>query len=348
VIAVDSPLQLGVFLLAGQHPGMTQRQALAGTIEAALAAERAGLDSVWIAEHHFITYGVCPSAITMAANILGRTRRIGVGTAVCMLANRHPVALAEETALLDQLTPGRFQLGVGRGGPWVDLEVFGTGLDRYEHGFPESLDLLLACLHRGRVAANGPRFRFREVPIVPRPATRPRVIVAATSMPTVDLAAAHGLPLLLGMHASDDDKVAMLERYDKVAARHGHDPERVEHRGAMLCQVADSHREALARLRAAMPAWIQHGLGGYVSIAPTPRPRREPQAHVEQLLAVGAVGTAKECAERLANSARRTGVRHLLLMVEGTGQLPQTLDTIRRLGAEVAPGLTDQPHDRAG
>jgi Luciferase-like monooxygenase len=103
VIAVHSPLRLGLFLLAGQHPDMTQTQALAGAVEAALAAERAGLDSVWIAEHHFITYGICPSAITFAANILGRTRRIDVGTAVCMLANRHPLALAEETCLLDQL-----------------------------------------------------------------------------------------------------------------------------------------------------------------------------------------------------------------------------------------------------
>jgi hypothetical protein len=54
-----------------------------------------------------------------------------------MLANRHPVALAEETALLDHLSNGRFHLGVGRGGPWVDLEVFGTGPYRYQHGLAE-------------------------------------------------------------------------------------------------------------------------------------------------------------------------------------------------------------------
>lgn len=138
-------MELGVFLLAGQFPGMTQAHALGGAVDYALAAERAGLTSAWVAEHHFISYGVCPSALALAANLLGRSHRLEVGTAVCMLANRHPVALAEETALLDHLSGGRFHLGVGRGGPWVDLEVFGTGLDRYQHGLAESLDLLLAC-----------------------------------------------------------------------------------------------------------------------------------------------------------------------------------------------------------
>src|SRR6266508_3799203 len=113
---------------------MTQAHALGGAVDYALAAERAGLTSAWVAEHHFISYGVCPSALALAANLLGRSHRLEVGTAVCMLANRHPVALAEETALLDHLSGGR-----------VDLEVFGTGLDRYQHGLAESLDLLLAC-----------------------------------------------------------------------------------------------------------------------------------------------------------------------------------------------------------
>jgi alkanesulfonate monooxygenase SsuD/methylene tetrahydromethanopterin reductase-like flavin-dependent oxidoreductase (luciferase family) len=101
-------VELGVFLLAGQFPGMTQAQTLGGAVDYAVAAERAGLASAWVAEHHFISYGVCPSAVALAANLLGRTSHLEVGTAVCMLANRHPVALAEETALLDHLSNGRF------------------------------------------------------------------------------------------------------------------------------------------------------------------------------------------------------------------------------------------------
>ena len=334
-----------MFLLAGQFPGMTQAEALGGAVDSALAAERAGLASAWVAEHHFIAYGTCPSAATFAANLLGRTHRIQVGTAVSILSTRHPVALAEETALLDHLSGGRFHLGVGRGGPWVDLEVFATGLDRYQHGLADSLDLLLAWLERDRVGAEGPRFRFREVAVVPRPATRPRppVVVAATSPATVEQAAARGLPLLLGLHAGDDDKAALLCHYRQVAEHHGHDPDGVVHLAAAVAQVADGTAEAQACLRAAMPPWLERGVGQYVSIAPGPRPRRDPRAYVEQLLRIHPVGTPERCAERLAASAERTGIRRHLLMVEGSGDHARTLETIARLGAEVAPALASTP-----
>src|SRR5919198_4201831 len=162
-------MRFGLFLLAAQFPGQDHTTVLDSTVAAAVAAEQAGFDDVWIAEHHFMSYGICPSAITLAGYLLGATRRIAVGTAVSVLSTQHPVALAEQAALLDHLSGGRFRLGVGRGGPWVDLEVFGTGLSRYETGFAESLDLLLAALTRPRISAAGPTFAFREVPIVPRP-----------------------------------------------------------------------------------------------------------------------------------------------------------------------------------
>jgi alkanesulfonate monooxygenase SsuD/methylene tetrahydromethanopterin reductase-like flavin-dependent oxidoreductase (luciferase family) len=346
--ALGPAVNVGLFLLAGQLPGMTEGGALAAAVEAALAAERTGLASAWTAEHHFISYGVCPSAIAFAANVLGRTDRIVVGTAVCMLSNRHPVALAEETALLDHLSGGRFHLGVGRGGPWVDLEVFGTGLARYEQGFGESLDLLLTSLERGSVAADVERggfFCFREVSVVPRPSTSPRppVAVAATSTGTVEQAAARGLPLILGMHATDEEKAALIAHYASVAARCGHDPSRAEHIAVAVCHIADSRAEAARELRATMPTWIDRGVGQYVSLRPGPQPRRDSAAYVEHLLAIHPVGTPEYCAERLAASVDRTGIRHILLMVEGTGQLRRTVETIERVGAEVVPRLCPSP-----
>ncbi|MGH3574560.1 MAG: LLM class flavin-dependent oxidoreductase, partial [Pseudonocardiaceae bacterium] len=205
-------MRFGAFLLAAQFPGHDHTTVLDSTVAAAVAAEEAGFDDVWVAEHHFMSYGVCPSAITLAGYLLGATRRVAVGTAVSVLSTQHPVALAEQAALLDQVSGGRFRLGIGRGGPWIDLEVFGTSLDRYQHGFPESLDLLLAALTGNRVAASGPNFRFPEVEVVPRPRTQPHpaIVLAATTAATVELAAQRGLPLLLGMHASDAEKAALV------------------------------------------------------------------------------------------------------------------------------------------
>src|SRR4051794_38574088 len=73
------PIRTGAFLLCAQFPGQGHAGALDRAVSAAVEAERAGLDSVGLAEHHFVPYGVCPSATTLAALLLGRTRRIRVG-----------------------------------------------------------------------------------------------------------------------------------------------------------------------------------------------------------------------------------------------------------------------------
>jgi len=109
-------MRAGVLLLAAQFPGQSPGDVLDATVQAAVAAELAGFDDVWFAEHHFMSYGVCPSAATLAAYVLGQTERIAVGTAVSVLSTAHPVALAEQATLLDQVSGGRFWLASGLAG----------------------------------------------------------------------------------------------------------------------------------------------------------------------------------------------------------------------------------------
>ncbi|HWG98191.1 MAG TPA: LLM class flavin-dependent oxidoreductase [Pilimelia sp.] len=329
-----------VFLPAGQFPGASHGDALRAATAYAQAAEAAGFHGAWLAEHHFIGYGVCPSAVAFAGYLLGRTSRLRVGTAAAILSNRHPVALAEEAVLLDELSGGRFDLGVARGGPWVDLEVFGTGPERlHPDGFAEALDLLTAWRSgAARIGGDGPLFRFRPVAVVPRPAAARPVWVAATSAGTVELAAARGLPLLLGVHATDAEKKDLLDRYADAAARHGHDPAGVPHASAHLAYVADCGRRAVDDLRAAMPAWLAT-TAQYVRLDGTAGPARDLDAYLAHLLEIHPVGDPAECVERLAASLAATGVRRLLLMVEGAGDPVRTTESIARLGAEVLPLL---------
>ena len=148
-------------------------------------AEAAGFDTVWLAEHHFIRYGGCPSVPTLAGYLLARTTRLNIGAAACVLSNRNPVALAEETVLLDGLSPGRFRLGVARGGPRVDLEVFGTGLERFDRGFAESLDVMRRWTSGATmVDADGEFNTFRPVAVTAstgRPAPSSAASAATTS-----------------------------------------------------------------------------------------------------------------------------------------------------------------------
>jgi alkanesulfonate monooxygenase SsuD/methylene tetrahydromethanopterin reductase-like flavin-dependent oxidoreductase (luciferase family) len=339
-------MRVGVLLLAARFPGQSDEEVLAAAVDAAVAAERAGFDDVWVAEHHFMSYGVCPSAVTLAAYLLGRTERVAVGTAVSVLSVQHPVALAEQAALLDQVSGGRFWLGVGRGGPWVDLEVFGTGLDRYESGFAEGLDLLMGALTRERVSAAGPAFAFREVAVVPRPRTYPHppVVVAATSAATTRLAAARGLPMLLGMHMGDEARRELVAGY-QAAVEHCRRPAG-GHIAAVLAYVADTRAQAQRVLRVELPRWLGPGLAGYVPVDGRPAQARNPEAYAEMLCQISPVGTAADCVEIMAATVERTGIRHLIVMAEGAGDPVRTRENIARLGAEVLPGLRERVSSR--
>ncbi|WP_189915860.1 LLM class flavin-dependent oxidoreductase [Kitasatospora xanthocidica] len=381
-------MRVGLFLLSAQFPGQTHGEALERTVRSTVEAERAGLDSVWLAEHHFVPYGVCPDAATLAGLLLGRTRRIGVGTAVSVLSTRHPVALGEQAALLHLTSGGRFTLGVGRGGPWIDLDVFGDGPGAFEHGFPERLDLLLRWLRGSRVGADGPQFAFPEVAVVPRatepvrrpalsnwlgfgeqsgpvrfprqrqdeeglgeeltaagrPVAGPPVVVACTSPGGVKLAAERGLPMLLGMHSGDEDKLRMLELYRTAWLAAGRGEEQLrrvtrQHVAAGVAQVDDRAAAARSTLLNAMPGWFEYGLGAHRTVDGRERKMRDPREYTELLCDLHAVGTPRQCADRLLATAERTGIRRFALLAEGSGDHEATLHNIARLGSEVLPQL---------
>jgi alkanesulfonate monooxygenase SsuD/methylene tetrahydromethanopterin reductase-like flavin-dependent oxidoreductase (luciferase family) len=230
----------------------------------------------------------------------------------------------------------------------VDLEVFGAGLEAYEKGFPESLDLLVRWLREPSVAGTGERFAFREVPVVPRPsedlsgAAGPEVVVACTSPASVRLAAERGLPMLLGMHVGDEEKaemVAFWRRHARAAGRPAEEVVGAGHVSAGVCQIADRRSDAVETLLKAMPGWLKQGLDAHVTVDGRARSMRDPWAYTELLCGLHPVGTPRLCADRLAATSERTGISRFALLVEGSGDLAATEENVRRLGSEVLPHL---------
>ncbi|NUT33671.1 MAG: LLM class flavin-dependent oxidoreductase [Hamadaea sp.] len=309
---------------------LTSRFGPATTVAHACAAEAAGLGGVWLAEHHFVAYGQCPSATVLAGMLLSATDRIPIGTAACVLSARHPVALGEEVALLRAVHGDRFRLGVARGGPWIEADLLGGGPDRYARGFPEALDVLLRWLSGDpAVGADGEFFRFPPLPVVPAVTPSP-VHVAAVSPTTVALAARRGLPLLLGVHAADAEVAALVRRWNDVATANGHDPGAVEHARVRLAYPSENRKTAERELRAQLPPWLA-GLRAAVRLTGGPAPR-DLDDHVEALLRDQPLGSPEEVAAGLAHSADHTGVRRQLCMVEATRSAGQTTDLIATLG----------------
>lgn len=327
-------MKSAVLLFTAQLPGMTPSEVLNAAVDYATTAERCGYDEAWVTEHHFIPNGVCPSAVTMAGFLLGRTTRLRVGTAVSPVPLHHPVHLAEQAALLDHLSHGRFSLGIGRGGPLVDLEVFGSSLARYERGLPESVDLILRTWTQELVEANGEFFQFRGVPVNPRPLTQPHppLYVACNSEHSLEIAAQRGLPMLLFFHLDDAAKASQLARYGAIAERHGHDPMKIDHAWATIGCVGDSREQARREVRRTLVPWFKAIGQAQVYLQPG-RVYSEP--NLESMFEHHPIGTPDECVETLKTTMERTGLRHVLVMLEAPADRRRGLENIERFSAEV-------------
>jgi hypothetical protein len=150
--------------------------------------------------------------------------------------------------------------------------------------------------------------------------------------------------MLLGMHCGDEEKAGMVALWRDCALAAGHPADRVaataaEHVSAGVAQISDARRDAVEVLTKAMPGWLRQGLAAHVPIDGRHRPMRDPTDYAELLCALHPVGPPRLCADRLAATAERTGIRRFALLLEGSGDLAATQENVRRLGAEVLPLL---------
>ena len=115
IIEGFEPLKVGLFFDLRNPPGWRRPWAdhYAATLELIEGAEAKGADAVWLSEHHFFEDGYLPQPLTFAAAVAARTARVRIGTAITIAALRHPLHLAEEAAIVDILSAGRVELGIG-------------------------------------------------------------------------------------------------------------------------------------------------------------------------------------------------------------------------------------------
>src|SRR3989454_12303785 len=93
----------------------THAEVYRNALEECRLADELGFDVVWLAEHHFSPYGICPSLAPLAGAVAAATRRVRIGTAVVVAPFEHPPRIAEEWAEIDIISGGRLEVGLGRG-----------------------------------------------------------------------------------------------------------------------------------------------------------------------------------------------------------------------------------------
>jgi alkanesulfonate monooxygenase SsuD/methylene tetrahydromethanopterin reductase-like flavin-dependent oxidoreductase (luciferase family) len=181
------PFEFGMFHEFQCPAGRSQPQAFAESFEQVDAAERWGLDAMWLAEIHLAPErSVLSAPLTIASAIAARTERIKIGTAVQVLPLCHPLRLAEEVATVDQVSHGRLIFGVGRSGFPRTYEAYGVPYGESRDRFAETLDILKRAWSEKTFSHSGHYYNFTNVTVTPKPYQQPypEIRVAANSPDT--------------------------------------------------------------------------------------------------------------------------------------------------------------------
>ncbi|HEX7784818.1 MAG TPA: LLM class flavin-dependent oxidoreductase, partial [Methylomirabilota bacterium] len=219
-------MNFGTFLLMQSPSARSSREMYARAIELALAAEQLGFDNIWLAEHHFSTYGYLSRPVQLATYIAARTTRLRVGTAVIVVPLHHPLVVAEEIATLHTLAPGRIDIGLGRGYQHYEFERFGLELDSGRARWEESVDIILKALEGRPFSYDGKLFRIPETTIFPQlGGPRPPIWITAQSPDSVEGAVRRGFNVLTGGFGVPVERMAEFRRlFDRVVAEVKPDP----------------------------------------------------------------------------------------------------------------------------
>jgi alkanesulfonate monooxygenase SsuD/methylene tetrahydromethanopterin reductase-like flavin-dependent oxidoreductase (luciferase family) len=198
------------------------------SIERVEEAERLGLDSVWLSEHHFFEDGYLPQTLTYAGALAARTSRITIGTAILLAPLRPAIDIAEQAAIVDILSNGRFELGLGAGYRIPEFTAFGTTME----------DRMDRLEDRTREV----RRLYDEGGITPGPVQdRMPIWVGGGSPRAARIAGALGEGLMWG-------DVRSLPHYTKALEAGGHDPASARLATGVGLVVADDPERAWARI----------------------------------------------------------------------------------------------------
>ena len=214
-------MNFGTFLLMQSPSARSSQEIFARGVEVAQAAETLGFRNVWLAEHHFSTYGYLSRPVQLATYIAAKTKTLRVGTAVIVVPLHHPLVIAEEIATLDLLAGGRVDIGLGRGYQHYEFERFGLELNSSRARWDEAVDVLLLAFQGKPFAYDGKLYKIPETTIFPQPLQQPHppIWITAQSPDSVEAAVRRGFNVLTGGFGVPIERMGEFRKlFDRVVA----------------------------------------------------------------------------------------------------------------------------------
>jgi alkanesulfonate monooxygenase SsuD/methylene tetrahydromethanopterin reductase-like flavin-dependent oxidoreductase (luciferase family) len=308
------------------------------------AYDRSRLHAYHCAEHHATPLGLSPSPSVFLAAAVQRTRRLLLGPLVYTLALYHPLRLAEEICMLDQMSGGRLQLGVGRGISPFELGYFGADPKKSQAMYIEAFAVICQALGSKSVTHEGEFYSYRDVPIQLEPVQRPRppLWYGLGNLSGVEWCVRNGVNVVSNAQTGTVREVT--DRYRALWAAAGHDAASIPFMGTTRhVVIAPTRAEALAAARRAylrwhgsfMFLWRKHGAQPQFASFPDT---------FDELLERGqaAAGTPQEVLRMLSAQAQGAGVNYLLCRFAfGDLSFEESLRSLLLFNDHVMPALEE-------
>jgi alkanesulfonate monooxygenase SsuD/methylene tetrahydromethanopterin reductase-like flavin-dependent oxidoreductase (luciferase family) len=348
-------MEFGMFHEFQWSPGESEAAAFAHSFAEVDAAERWGLDAMWLAELHFVPdRSVLSAPLIIGSAIAARTRRMKIGTAVQVLPLCHPLRLAEEAATLDQISEGRLIFGVGRSGFPRTYEAYGVPYAESRERFAETLEIVTQAWTELKFSHHGQYFHYENVTLVPKPWQKPRppIRIAATSPDTYATIGKLGHAIFVAVRLGSFSELAPLVReYREAYAAAGH-PGRGEAYLRVPVYIAETEQRArdepeasIMRLLRTIGAQVQQSAGRAGTRDIERRAERGERmqtiSYDEVLRDKVIVGTPAMVIDRLKQLQEEIGLDGILAELNPGSLIPRdrVLNALRLLCEEVMPAF---------
>jgi alkanesulfonate monooxygenase SsuD/methylene tetrahydromethanopterin reductase-like flavin-dependent oxidoreductase (luciferase family) len=194
-------VKFGIFYIVQWHESRTQEQALREALEQIELADQLGIDEVWLGEHHFSRHGLLSGLFSFAGHVAARTKHMRIGTAVSVLPFHNPIVVAEEAAMIDILSGGRLDFGVGSGYQRQEFAGLGVDVNEGRARFREALDVITRAWTEEKLTYHGTFTQVDDLWVIPKPLQQPHpplYIAVSTSPASVEYAASRNIPVIVG------------------------------------------------------------------------------------------------------------------------------------------------------
>jgi alkanesulfonate monooxygenase SsuD/methylene tetrahydromethanopterin reductase-like flavin-dependent oxidoreductase (luciferase family) len=324
-------MKFGIFAIGDHHPraNLSTGDYYNRILQQVELAETLGYECFWFGEHHFDFAGVIPSPPVLMSVAAKATKKIRLGVAVCLLPYRNPLFVAEEYAMVDVLSDGRLDFGIGRGTP-PELAAFGVKEDNRDL-LVESMEVVKMAWSEGKVSYQGKHHRIDGVTLNIRPVQKPTppFFIAALSEGSYKVAGELGYPILGIPYASCKniaDLKTKIAAYRETLTSSGHDPKSLDVVQCFHTNVAETDVEAQRNAK--------QGIAALLAARISVRPRSYDELYKERLVMVG---DPKRLIEQIEEVCA-TGTNYIIFMMNfATLEQKKILAAMEIMAREVLP-----------